>query len=197
MQGIKSVQFGEKLHQGSLNFSVAAGGPVQSLCSNGVDLVQENHTGSFFFCEGKEFAHHAAALANVFLGQFTADHSNEGGIGVIGHCFCKQRFSTSGWTDEQNTFWRDDAHFFEQFWLHQRQFNRFSDRFDLFVQSCNVFVGDRWFLNHFSTAHHWVPRLREDFNHRQAVLIQRHPRARFECIGVQTLVQRNLEHRTV
>ena len=78
---------------------------------------------------------------------------------MVGHGLGKQRFPASGWADQEDALWRDDADLLEQLRFDEWQFYGFTDGFHLLVQPSHVLVRDGWFFDHFSAADHWIPRL--------------------------------------
>src|SRR5450759_5280553 len=68
--GIKSVHFRKELHQGSLDFTVSGSGRINSFCSYGIKLIDENDAGGFFFCHFEKVSYKPRSLANIFLYEF-------------------------------------------------------------------------------------------------------------------------------
>ena len=157
MKCIKSVQFCQQLHQRSLDFTITGCRSVQSFCTNGIDLVEENHARSLFFRQRKQFANHATAFADVLLCELTAHHPNEGGVGVVGNGLGQQGLPTAWRTDKEDAFGRHDTDLLEQLGLHEREFDGFTDGFHLLIQTSNILVVDGWFFYHFCPTDHRIP----------------------------------------
>ena len=72
-----------------MNLGVTAAGALNARRTNAVYFVHEDDRGCVFAGHDEEFAHHATALADVFLYQLGAADSNELAVGVMGDGACQ------------------------------------------------------------------------------------------------------------
>ena len=67
---VKAIHLVQQLGQDPLDFTVAAGLCVKSICRDGVDFVDEDDSGGVFAREPEHVVHHARSLSKVFLYDF-------------------------------------------------------------------------------------------------------------------------------
>lgn len=54
---------------------------------NSINFINKDNGWCVFFSDSKQFPNELGAVAQVLLNEFRADHSQEGGRGLVRHCF--------------------------------------------------------------------------------------------------------------
>jgi len=93
--------------------------------TNGVNLINEDDAWRMVLCHTEHLTNKFRTISEVFLDQFGANYSQEGGRCLVCNGFGEERLSSAGNAIKDHTFWRFNAHFFVEFGMCERKLNRF------------------------------------------------------------------------
>mmetsp|Transcript_63338 Transcript_63338/g.125211 ORF Transcript_63338/g.125211 Transcript_63338/m.125211 type:complete len:325 (+) Transcript_63338:194-1168(+) len=181
---VEAVHLSEQLHQDALHLTISPSLRVKALCSNGVDLIDKNYSWSVLARKAEDVTHHARALAEVFLHELGAHHSDEGRRRVVRHRFGKHRFSGARRPIEQHATRRVDADLRVEFVVSEREFDRLANLLLLLVAPTDVAVAHVWLLVGTEHGNGRVCLWRQHVDHSIRVPVKRHGRARLEQLAV-------------
>ena len=123
----------------------------------------------------KEFSHEPSALADELLHQFRSHEPYEDGVGLVRHCSRQQGLAVSRGTHKEHPFRGFDTHTLVDIRFDQGKLHRFPYLLLLFVQSTDIFIGDRWSFHHLGTCNDGIPGRGKYLNHIEVLVIHHHP----------------------
>lgn len=130
----------QKLQHSPLDLSVTWFIIVESLRSNGVDLVDENYGWGFLFGKGECVSHHFGTIADVHLHQTWACKFEESGLRLSSTCSSHHCFARAWRPEHETSFWRPDTNILKLLFMRNWKDNSFSKLFYLFIQTPNVSI---------------------------------------------------------
>ena len=138
--GREAVELVEQLEHGALDFAVAGFFAVEAFRAHGVELVDEDDAGGFFFGEREAVAHQFGAVADEHLHELGARELEEGGVCLGGAGAGQEGFACSRGPIHEGAFGGFDADLLEALGFFHRPHDRFDKLFDLLVQAAHVRV---------------------------------------------------------
>ena len=156
--GSETVQLGQELHKRPLDLTVSGGGDIQSLGTNGVQLINEYDTGGLLLRKLEEFADEPRTLSDVLLDKLGSDQPDECCIGRIGDGLGHEGLTGSWRSDEEDTLWRFDTDLSVELGPEERILDRLTKLQHLVLQSSDVIIGDLGLLHDLRTADDGIER---------------------------------------
>ena len=92
----EAIELVEEFQHGALDLAIAALFGVEALGADGVELVDEDDGGGFFFGEGEAVAHQLGAVADEHLDELGAGELEEGGVCLGGAGAGEEGFAGAG-----------------------------------------------------------------------------------------------------
>ncbi len=146
----------QKLKHSSLNFSVSWLIVIESLCTNGINFIDENDGGRFLFGKSKSVSDHFRSITDIHLHKIWAGELKKSSFSLTGTGSGHHSFSSSWGSKHQATFWWSDTNVLEFFFVCDWQDNSFSKFFNLFIKSTNVSILFGWSLFDLHWSDSWV-----------------------------------------
>mmetsp|Transcript_3643 Transcript_3643/g.8113 ORF Transcript_3643/g.8113 Transcript_3643/m.8113 type:complete len:332 (+) Transcript_3643:111-1106(+) len=146
---VKTIQFGNNLQHGSLDFivgSIFIGWSTST--ANGIDFIKKDNASPLGTGHGKQFSHHSSTLAHVLLDQFTSNDSNETSIGTIGHRTSTQCLAGSGRPVQQDSLGWINSQRDESFRMKQGGLQDLPKFLHGILGTTHIIVGDIGFVFH-------------------------------------------------
>ena len=92
---VESIQLVHNLKHSALHLVVPALPIIKSRATDAVNLIEEDEASLLGARHLEHLAHHARALAHVFLHQLRPHNSDEARVGAVGAGSCRQRLAGS------------------------------------------------------------------------------------------------------
>lgn len=92
---VKSIKLVQELKHGTLNLTFATTVCIIPLCSDCIDLIDENNCRRILISNSEEFSHEFWTITEVLLNELTADYTQECCTCAIGDSFSKKRLACS------------------------------------------------------------------------------------------------------
>mmetsp|Transcript_10214 Transcript_10214/g.23079 ORF Transcript_10214/g.23079 Transcript_10214/m.23079 type:complete len:254 (+) Transcript_10214:126-887(+) len=149
----KSVKLVQQLEHRSLYLSVAAQLAVKALCSDGVNLVDENDRGTLLLSECEGVTHELRAISDEHLNELRSRELEEARVRLRGASARDERLSRSRWAVQQHALRRLDSNLFEALLVCHGKHDRLDKFLNLLVKPANVAVVLGGFFVHLHGFH--------------------------------------------
>ena len=168
------------------------------LGTNSINFVNEDDTWSVFLSHPEELPNKLGSVAQVLLDKFRTNNPQERGRGLVRDSLRKQSLARPRDAIQNDTFGWFDAHLFVQFWMGERELDRFLNEVTMNKYSIDAIVSSHLDLLYllFETTdvritlsrgfiqlhyvHHRVCIVREYANDRVCLVVQQDCASRFE-----------------
>ena len=134
------VELVEQLEHGALHLAVAVGVRVESLGSDGVDLIDEDDRGRLLLGQGERVPHELGAVADEHLHQQRTRELQVRGVGLSGARAGDEGLAGSRRAVEQHTLGGADTQRHELIRVGHREDHRLGELLDLLVEAADVGV---------------------------------------------------------
>mmetsp|Transcript_22528 Transcript_22528/g.72949 ORF Transcript_22528/g.72949 Transcript_22528/m.72949 type:complete len:408 (-) Transcript_22528:387-1610(-) len=181
---VETVELIQQFKHRTLNLLLTTARGVVPLGCHSIDFVDENDRRRGFLRKAEHLADQFRPITQVLLDELTADDTEEGRGGLVGHGLGQERLAGARHAVEDHALRRLDAHVLVKFGVRQRKLDGLLDFLNLVLEATDVGIRLQRCLVHLHDADQGVDLVGQDADHAEALVVQQHRGTRLELILV-------------